>query len=499
MQSRIWFALLLGANGCAQIVDSDAPYVLVEGSSSSSGTGGTGSTGDMGGMGGSGGGFSCATDTNCPATGVVCSVAVCMDGSCETRSESIGTPCNEGSPGVCDGQGACVECTLPENCVGIIEDQCTKRACVNHICEVKYLGPESPASPTFQQPGDCKAVVCDGLGGTKSINDDTDTPNDDNGCTTDSCLNGTKVFTAVAMGTNCGVNSYCNSTGQCQGCLEGAHCAGSYDFCKQPTCNSGVCGVSYTADGIPLPSFDQTAKDCQVRECDGNGNIVARVDTTDVSVDDNACTRDECGADGTPFNPPEPENTACGAAGEVCDGNGTCRQPHGTPCSTGSECVSTYCVDGVCCENACNGTCLACNVSSMTAGMCTVVPFGQQDEYSSAPCTDASTCDGNGTCKKNDGETCALASDCLSDFCVDGRCCVSACTTQCKACNVAGLVGTCANIPKGSTDDAAMLLCNGTKACDGNGACKLANGQPCTTDGECVSGNCKNGQNKCQP
>jgi len=48
----------------------------------------------------------------------------------------------------------------------------------------------------------------------------------------------------------------------------------------------------------------------------------------------------------------------------------------GTACDAGSQCGSTFCSDGVCCESACSGTCEACNLAG-TAGKCTPVPDGQ--------------------------------------------------------------------------------------------------------------------------
>jgi hypothetical protein len=40
----------------------------------------------------------------------------------------------------------------------------------------------------------------------------------------------------------------------------------------------------------------------------------------------------------------------------------------GTPCEDGSECESEHCVDNVCCENACDGTCEACSAAAKGTG-----------------------------------------------------------------------------------------------------------------------------------
>lgn len=493
---RFIVGLLVGSTGCAQIVDADGPYVLVEGSSS-------GSSGGFGGMAGGGGtgGAMCTKNDDCPAISTTCKISECVAGSCRVGNAASGTPCAPGLDTVCDGQGACVECVLAEHCVNLVDGQCTKRACVAHVCQLSYLGQESPASPALQQPGDCKAVVCDGFGGTKTINDNSDAPNDDNGCTTDTCLNGSEVHTKVATGTNCGLNSFCNAQGLCVGCLKPSDCTGNFDFCKERTCQSGVCGVKYTADGTPLPAAEQKSQDCFIAVCDGAGNKVTRIDTSDGVDDGNACTRDVCNGDGSPLHTPEMTGAPCAVGdNDACDGLGTCKKSNGKLCASANECVSGACVDGVCCENACDAPCSTCNLSLLTAGVCSLMALGQTDTSASLPCVGNSACDGNGTCKKNDGQTCATVADCLHGFCVDGYCCESPCTTTCKSCGLVGNYGKCVNVPVGAKDDVAQAVCSGTQACDGTGICKLANGQTCSSSGQCASGKCLGGNPKtCQP
>lgn len=49
-----------------------------------------------------------------------------------------------------------------------------------------------------------------------------------------------------------------------------------------------------------------------------------------------------------------------GAMGSDDGGGGsTTAGGRGFPCGSGRECASTFCVDGVCCESACNGACEA--------------------------------------------------------------------------------------------------------------------------------------------
>jgi hypothetical protein len=90
------------------------------------------------------------------------------------------------------------------------------------------------------------------------------------------------------------------------------------------------------------------------------------------------------------------------------------------------------------------------------------------------------------------GATCSSPAACASGSCVDGVCCDTACTGPCRACNLAGSVGTCTNVP-GGTDPANE--CAGAALCDGAGACALfPNGLGCTISSECASGNCVDGR-----
>ena len=44
-----------------------------------------------------------------------------------------------------------------------------------------------------------------------------------------------------------------------------------------------------------------------------------------------------------------------------CDAAGACNRAIGAACTDGMQCASSFCVDGVCCANACIGPCRSCN------------------------------------------------------------------------------------------------------------------------------------------
>jgi hypothetical protein len=64
-----------------------------------------------------------------------------------------------------------------------------------------------------------------------------------------------------------------------------------------------------------------------------------------------------------------------------------------TPCAQLSECGSGACVDGLCCEEECGGTCAACNLPK-TPGRC--APIVGADDLDT--CADDKTCDSGGQC-----------------------------------------------------------------------------------------------------
>jgi hypothetical protein len=114
--------------------------------------------------------------------------------------------------------------------------------------------------------------------------------------------------------------------------------------------------------------------------------------------------------------------------------------------------------------------------------------------------------------RKPSGATCAAGADCVTGQCVDGVCCDTACTESCRACDVAGSLGTCAPVtgaPHASRSCAPYLACAAgscatscaldancaaTHFCASN-ACvpKKAQATTCGGDHECASGHCVDG------
>ncbi len=215
--------------------------------------------------------------------------------------------------------------------------------------------------------------------------------------------------------------------------------------------------------------------------------------------------------------------------------SGTCvpKKSNGAGCAAGNECTSGVCADGVCCDRACSGQCEACDASG-SVGTCSNVtgaPHGAR-----AACTGGYGCSGTGACatscttdaqcaasnhcsggacvlKGSIGDSCTSASGCVSDHCVDGRCCDTACTGTCEACDVAGSIGKCTNVASGPprapktcgayatcSSGACSTTCSSDVDCSTGsycllGACvsKKSNAASCGTAGECASGVCAAG------
>ncbi len=188
----------------------------------------------------------------------------------------------------------------------------------------------------------------------------------------------------------------------------------------------------------------------------------------------------------------------------------------GIACSTGSQCASGFCSDGVCCESACRGTCEACNLVG-TAGKCTPVPDGQDPalECPTDPLTvvdagvdivdlvdaaigDASTdasddggvTDGGGA--SDAGVTFALPETGVS---TSDSPCAGSCNGQ-RACKYPGTERTC------GTTFCATPTTQGRAACDTKGHC-LVGTETCETY-SCADGSagCKascTSESDCQP
>jgi hypothetical protein len=153
----------------------------------------------------------------------------------------------------------------------------------------------------------------------------------------------------------------------------------------------------------------------------------------------------------------DPQNECFGALS--CSGAGSCALlANGAACGVNAECTSNFCVDGVCCNNACGNLCNACTAvkkGSGADGTCGVIAAATDPD---SECPGATLCSGSSSCSLfSNGTACSINGECASGSCVDGVCCNSPCNGLCQACTTAkkgsGLNGVCGDVATGTDPD----------------------------------------------
>jgi hypothetical protein len=197
----------------------------------------------------------------------------------------------------------------------------------------------------------------------------------------------------------------------------------------------------------------------------------------DVSEPDRPADVGTTPADGPPAAPLE-----AGVAGAAL----------GATCQRGGDCGSGFCVDGVCCNEACTGQCLSCAVAG-SAGTClpvTGAPRGQRPA-----CQGSGAC--AGTCDGKDPSAChypGASVSCGTPSCKDGV------ATPAATCDGQGACASprpisCTPDP---CDGDVCGQCSGTRPCANGYQCTsgkclplLDAGKSCLGDGQCKSQHCQ--------
>ncbi len=379
----------------------------------------------------------------------------------------------------CNGNGACALFSNGTACT--LAAECTSGNCIDGVCCNAVCG------------GACKACnLAAAVGTCTNIPNLQDPANE---CTGAQVCNGNAACVGGPTGAACAANSECAS----MQCIDGVCCNTACGALCQ-ACN--VAGNIGTCTSIPNGA--DPANECPgSTNCNGaaacallaNGAVcAANAECTSGNCIDGVCCNTACGAlcqacnvagsVGTCSNIVAGNDPANECANGACSA-GACKLDNGQGCAAGSACLSNQCIDGFCCNTACSGTCLACNVAGL-AGTCSNVPNATDPANE---CAGVTNCNGAGACGLlSNGTVCAVGGECSSGNCIDGVCCNTACGALCQACNVAGSVGTCSNIVAGN--DPANECANG--ACSA-GACKLDNGQGCAAGSACLSNQCIDG------
>ena len=431
---------------------------------------------------------------NCPApatqscTPYVCGPTACKT-SCASDADCIATD-------YCAG-GVCMpKKTFGQSCAG--NNQCASGFCADGVC----------CNATCSEQ--CKACNLAGQVGTCSFVTGAPAPGH-TACT----------GSGTVCGGSCnGSSSACTyPTTQCRtaGCASGVETLAA-------NCSGGSCPALQTVDCAPYVCGPTACKincasdaDCIATDYCSGGMCVAKLGLAQTCSSNNQCTSGFC-ADGVCCNAACGEQCkACNLAGQV----GTCSLVSGAPVGGRPACAS----DGTACGGTCSGSTAACTYPTTQcrsascasgietlaancngAGACpppatqSCAPYGCGANAcltsctSDAGCVAGDYCDATGHClARQSTGSCAADDQCLSGHCVDGVCCDSACTGQCQACNMAGQVGTCANVSGVPVGGRPACSSDGTLC---GGACDGMNGATCAYPGSattCRSATCAAG------
>jgi len=364
----------------------------------------------------------------CPACGESC-LGPCADLDCSTRGDDCNTglcsvvtgtatcvrePAPDGSPcgngGFCQA-GTCAECATNAHCND--ENPCTTDSCVGGTCQhTASNGPCGSGGWCFQQ----QCAQC---------NSASQCPDDGNPCTQTACTNGRCAQQPLGSGA-CNVGSPCLAgscvAGQCQTSpiREGQACAnGAVDgFCQTGICAPGSCSAS-----LPCSTVACTTAACVAGHC---------TYATDTAA---ACTL--------------PNNTP-----GHCDTLGRCQA-----CTRDDDCADAPCQQAACTNNQCTltpteGAACPSGVCN-AAGVC-VACLTPADCDNAPPCHTATCSSGR----------CAFVNDCPLGVCTNQGQCV-----QCE---------TDVQCPDGVCVNQTCVECRNDVGCTPSNSCAVAACDPTT-------------------
>jgi hypothetical protein len=403
----------------------------------------------------------------------------CISGFCVDHVCCGNSSCPAGQ--LCNIPGREGQCTVPAQNGNPCTDgtQCESGFCVDNFC----CGSAACPAGEFCNTGQCNPPAPDGIPCSEG-----------NGaqCESSFCVDGVCCSTAT-----CPVDEVCNSPG-----LEG-QCAPAAGF-GTPCTDDSQCLSGHCTDHV-----------CCGSDTCGPG------EACNVEGQEGACTvRPTRTVTATLTQTPSPTPTPSFTPSP---------QPQGAPCTSDTQCVSEFCVDGVCCGSRSCPAGQFCNI------------FGSRGTCSSKK-TNGSTCEsdfdcGSGYCQpgspstcqppppptstptptpKSEGDPCSNAVQCRSDlFCTNGRCCFVAACPAGQACDDTGECAllptpTPTKMPNSSTcdpdnPDACLSgFCTNNVCCDtdncfapdrcdikgfkGTCSAQLGVGEPCEKNTDCEDG-----------
>jgi len=262
------------------------------------------------------------------------------------------------------------------------------------------------------------------------------------GATELATLSSSEVFSANVLGQPSGQGYSCLSGHVADGVCCDTDCLGACNYCNAPN-TPGVCQKVSGPAPVAQRACGESHLQCSAGLCPDNCDATHPCES-----------RFFCGVD-----------AACHDLKKL-----------GTMCTTSQECAGgAPCVDGVCCESACSGSCEACNQPDRS-GLCRPLPSGDLPHAGHPGCAAAHDADCGGACDGHTTDRCIFAE--LRTSCGADATCTSGEFHPAGECDGRG---TCEMTP--------VQKC-GKYACDSQGGCL----DQCAAPSDCAEGyNCNDG------
>lgn len=176
--------------------------------------------------------------------------------------------------------------------------------------------------------------------------------------------------------------------------------------------------------------------------------------------------------------------------------------PKGVRCACDDQCGNGHCVDGVCCDDACNGTCKSCTLTGRE-GTCSFIPDGMPPRQLAdcevnrpETCATDGMCNGAGQCRMHPDGTVCDRGKCDGTKvvnirkCAAGKCGSQMSVTSCAPYTCDPKVVACTD--SCTTNEQCAPGTNCTPAAgSAQGSCGIKpRGARCGVDGECETGFC---------
>ncbi len=291
------------------------------------------------------------------------------------------------------------------------------------------------------------------------------------------------------------------------------------DSVSGPVCDNGSCESGETCSSCSSDCGACNGSYCSLdSQCSSDHCVHSVCRSSSVYCGDDYCDFGEscslCSSD-------------CGSCGPVC-GNGSCesgescsncssdcgacqlKKSSGESCSYNSECLEDNCQNGVCCRS--DKTCC------LNDNPCSSNEWCQTDGwyYCRSQIINGDSCDRNRTCQSGycvHGKCRSSVNYCGDSYCDSGESC-SSCSSDCGACQEEEVVKKADGEYCDKNEECTSENCQNYRCCLKNKTCclsynncsseqycfeerhycvpRFADGQSCSEDDQCKSGNCKN-------